>query len=277
LHGVLWRTVVDPVGGNSESERRTIPVVDPVLDVAPDQGPYFRDAVRQRSELAHRYLRDWNNESMHTFDVLGKMSQFSSLWRIFTCGHLEQLLNVEYPSSNLPFQIRTQVRDVADINALLELDFTFVGVVYRDTLDDRIPRVFRNPTPFDTQAYAQIRMFVPRRRLVHVPPSNPPPSGGTIGGIPGEPLPLPGPPGAPPPSAPSEPDELWMTVRQTRSWHEEQWDLLNQNWSLQLVPATSGSILEILSTSPGMDSMPTYTLPNMNGLSEADLQWLSHH
>ena len=48
---------------------------------------------------------EWNAELLSGFDQLAKMSQFAGLWRSFTCGYLEHLLNVEYPQSNLPMVI----------------------------------------------------------------------------------------------------------------------------------------------------------------------------
>lgn len=279
LHGVLWRTVVDPVGGESEVERRTLPVVDPLLNGVPWNETYFLDAVRQRHDLARRYLNDWNNESMEVFDRYGKMSQYSNLWRIFTCGQLEHLLNIEYPQSNLPYQIRTKLQDITDSTQHLELDFTFVGVVYRETLSDKIPRVFRNPIAFDSQAYAEIRMFVPRRRLIRVRPGTSEAGTSPIGGIPGTPTSFQSRPQPTDQTEPPDPDEddLRITVRQSVGWNPEHWDLLNQHWGMQLVPATSPSILGILSKQPAINNLPAYNLPDLSGLSEVDLQWLSHH
>ena len=64
----------------------------------------------QRELLSHHYLDQWNRRCLVFFDYYAKMSQFSSLWRNFTCGQLEHLLNVSIRTSNLPFQIR-QRRD----------------------------------------------------------------------------------------------------------------------------------------------------------------------
>jgi hypothetical protein len=163
------------------------------------------------------------------------------------------------------------------VNQHLELDFTFVGVAYRRTLSDRIPRVFRNPVPFTSQAYSQIRLFVPRRRLVYVEPGRRSAPGGSLGGIPGENVPLPGPAGAPPPPSPPSQGQTRIVVRQSDRWHPDDWDLLNQNWNLQLVPAMSPSILPILGRQPPLGNLPSYTLPDTSTLQETDLRWLSHH
>lgn len=325
VRGVLWRTAADPVGGVSEYERRTLPVVDPVMDRVPRQEQYVEDARRQRSELAHEYLRRWNNESMQAFDDYGRLSQFAQLWRIFTCGQLERLLVYEYPDTNLPFQIRHKLNDVYDVNGHLEQDFMFVGVVYRDKIDDRIPGIYRNPIENSSTAYAQLMMFVPHPRLVKqwLDPTAATAPGGpadTGGGIPGEQIPIPVPgllgprlaggsrlAGGPPqhrgrteaawqtspgggdsqgdstespddsPGA-DDGDELpWTVRRQSGQWFPTGWDLVTQNWTVQLAPATSGSIPEILSLQPYVNDMPAFELPDLTPLTSEDLQWLSHH
>lgn len=322
LRGVLWRTVADPVGGTREYERRTLPVVDPVMDLVPNQEVYRKDARQQRSELAHEYLRRWNRESLQAFDDYGKMSQFANLWRIFTCGQLRRLLVEEYPDTNLPFQIRHKLNDVADVNGHLEQDFMFVGVVYRDKIDDRIPGIYQNPIENTSTAYAQLMMFVPRARLVKqwLDPT----AGGaqgrpsdTGGGVPGQQIPIPvpalrglqgvpGPQRIPGPqtaawqTSPSngdpagdshddpddspgngdrdDEDELpWIVRRQSGQWFPSSWDLITQNWTVQLTPATSGSIPEILSLQPYVNHMSAFELPDLTPLTSEDLQWLSHH
>ena len=101
MFGVLWRTDARPVGGGAESsyspDDRTLPVVDPELDSVANQDQYVQTAVAQRRTLSHRYLDQWNAELLSGFDQVAKMSQFAGLWRSFTCGYLEHLLNVEYP------------------------------------------------------------------------------------------------------------------------------------------------------------------------------------
>ena len=282
LRAVLWRTGVDPVGGMSELERRTLPVVDPVMDETFDQAEYMADARDQRERLAHRYLRDWNNESLHAFDVLGKMSQFSKLWRIFTCGQLKRLLEVEYPDTNMPFQIRDGISDIYNVNEHLETDFMFVGVVYRKQMADRVPGVFRNPIATDTQAYSEIMLFVPRRRLIKVYPGGGRRGGsGTLGGVPGDPITLPGPPTPDTPPPPAAPDEAqnqeWVVVRQSGRWYPEGWDLITQNWTTQLVPATTETIPAILSTPPYVNGVEDFENPELFSLTAEDLRWLSHH
>jgi hypothetical protein len=310
LRGVLWRTMADPVGGISEDERRTLPVVDPVLDMEPDIEVYAKIAERERHRLSHTYLNQWNDDSLQVFDVLGKMSRFSSFWRIYTCGQLEKLLK-EYPNTNLPFQIRHRVApfdplrepsdifiefEIDEINPHLERDFTFVGVVYGDQYRETAPGVFRNPSAGDDLAYAQVMVFVPRRRLIKVYPNRNnngegrPPS---FGGVPGQSGFLPSaPPVAggstpPPPAAPgiedpqNESDEPeWRIGRQSAAYFPDgigQWHLLNQNWIVQTVPATTTRLPRILSTVPYVNGVTDVTPPDLSALDERDLPWLSHH
>lgn len=283
VHGVLWRTMVDPVGGNGESQRRTLPVVDPVLDSEPDQPKFFQFAVDQRRVYANRYLADWNNEQLANFDLYGKLSQFSNLWRIFTCGQLRKLLEQEYPDRNLLMQIRKLPREFCcqpDVNALVEQDFMFVGVVYQPKRADFVPGLFRNPLASDGQAFSQIMMYVPRRRLVHnalYPP-----------GGPSRPVVAQGRPPYQPPWALCW-TEQDLVRRQSGGYfpdHRSQgrapawqdaWSLTAQNWSMQLVPATNAGIPAILSTQPTVGNVRGLQLPNLRNMQPGDLDWVSHH
>ncbi len=250
-HGVLWRTMVDPVGGDSESQRRTLPVVDPVYDSVPEQETYVDTARSQRESFSKRYLNDWNNERLERFDEEGKMSQFANLWRIFTCGHLEQLLEEEYPDSNLPYVIRYDEKQMDDIQQNLESDYTFVGVVYREKISNRIPGIFSNPVVADTQAFCETRMFVPTRRLLH--PHY------------------------------RRPEGIYLEDGYYLEWYIPRegvpigWDLFNQNWTTQIVPATSGSIPQILSTSPKLPNVDSIKLPDLRGLDADQFRQLNHH
>ncbi|MEY4176539.1 MAG: hypothetical protein RLY70_113 [Planctomycetota bacterium] len=280
LYGGLWRTIVDPVGGMEESTRRSLPVIDP-SPAATDMGgspalrqDYFTAAVEQREDLAHRYLREWNSESLTVFDQHAPMSQFANLWRGFSCGHLKHLLEVEYPNRNLPFQIRDRAEGPGSQNDYLEQDFMFVGVVYQPRSSDWMPGVFHNPAGFDRQAFAQVSLFVPRRRLVRVIPGQNVPSPSSMGGVPGgviitPPAPLPQPP---PPGMPA-----WVVVRQSGDWHPDGWNLVTQNWNAQLVPATAGAIGQILSSVPYASNMPIASPANWLSLSSDDLGNLTHH
>jgi len=297
LHAVVWRTMVDPVGGGREGDRRTLPVVDPLLDNEPNQQQYFETALTQRNRLAYCYLRDWNNEMMQVFDTQAKMSQFGNLWRVFTCGQLRRLLEEEYPDTNLPFVIRDALRDIHNVNAHLERDFMFVGTVYRKKPENYMPGVFRNTVAADNEAYAQLMLFVPRRRLVWWNNNRHSPVGEAVdkGGVPGHVTELPRPPGDDPEPPGGGQSGEWYVTRQdyVRRWdeinerwvyvlasdrHSETWDLLNQNWTVQLVPGTTLHLAEILSRAPsGSSGQDKFHPPNVGTLDEEQMFWLSNH
>ena len=264
LQAEMWRTLVDPVGGMSEDALRTVPVVDPVLneDSAAD-GSDFAIAVEQRRRLAHHYLNDWNNRSMEAFDHHAKMSRFSSMWRGFTCGQLEKLLNVEYPDRNLLHVIRTRVDEMADTTAALDQEFTFVGVVYGPHVREVSPGLFRNPVKANAVAFAQVMVFIPRPRLVRVwyrndepKPQQRGPLSVELGGVPGQDVNLPLGPAPPPPRQPAadDPEWDWSVVREHTPTH---WNLLNQYWTVKLVPATTLNIAAILQGQPPSSESPT--------------------
>jgi hypothetical protein len=161
ISGVLWRTIVDPVGGDGELARTTLPVVDPQVDWT------IMDAARSsRDAMARHYLRRWNSVLMRRFDTEGKMSQFGALWRGFTCGQLEQLL-AEHEFDNLPMVIREQPPGIGNgRNLWLDQDYMFVGVTYRRKMPAIMPRVFTDSLAADNQAFAQGTLFLPRGRIV---------------------------------------------------------------------------------------------------------------
>ena len=153
----------------------------------------------------------------------------------------------------------------------------FVGVVYREQLASKVPGVFRNPIDTDTQTYAQIMVFVPRRRLQKIYPGRGNPDE-TFGGIPGERIPR-TPPPAPTPPPPEDPDAPvpWTIGYQSRRWYPHDWNLVNQNWTMQLVPATTPTIPAILSTPPEINGVTGIDTPDLLSLSDEDFRWLSHH
>lgn len=272
--GVLWRTNGDRVAVGGASAR-VLPVIDPVRDAHPDSLAYLATAQEQRFELAHRYLRGWNMGSLPVFDYQAKMSQFGSLWRMFTGGHLQRLLNEEYPYSNLPFQIETPPVAAAGRNFVLERDYMFVGVVYCRPQPAEMPVLFRRPMSGDLQAYAQAMVFVPTRRIVKswiLPGTPPPPEELANSGVPGEGLAV-----SRGQSPPWSSRRVPVVIRQSAALHPDQWTLISQNWTAQLVPATSRHILRILSEPPQTDGEVANAVADLTALTEHDLMWLSNH
>lgn len=278
MAGVLWRTTGDVVGGSSEESARTLPAVDPTLDQEPDQDRYFRTARAQRRTLAHRYLAEWNNASLRAFDKEAKMSQFNSFWRSFTCGQLEKLL-AEYPDRNLPQVIKRPSSYGLSTNDYLEQRFMYVSVIYRSQLKEMLPGLFNNPIDSDAQAYAQVMIFVPEPRLIKKQgtrcdrPSRPELN---IGGVPGEFISFPNTDDV----DPLDEDETEFVV--CRQGRPRSWDLLNQNWTCQLAPATTEGLPAILQSDPrGLSPMiniqQNLKLPNLAGVDGKMLRRLSTH
>ncbi len=272
LRACLWHTFSDPVGGTSEMLRSTLPVVNPVGSSELNMRNYFDRAKANRDRLAQSYLHQWNNAVLVHFDRYGKMSQFSNLWRIFTRGELDSLLDREYAASNMPHVLRSRQPDTVE----LEEDYMFVGVVYRPKRGDVMPGVFQNPIESDTTAFAEISLFVPQPRLVwhHHTDRNDNPSGPSGGGIPGYSNPFP----SPDPVEPTPPGESWWRVGyQSSSWYGGAWSLFNQNWSAQLTPATAEQLHFILSSNPYIYDDFEVDLPQLGGLDTNDIRWINHH
>lgn len=284
---ILWRMSAQPVGYPDESQPliRTLPVVDPSplardFSAVPNGVDYFQLATLQRQELAKHYLELWTRDKLLLFDREAQMSRFSHLWRIFTCAELDYLLNEEYPQTNLPMMIRltdlgtdweTLRRNgsAEDVNRNLERDFQFLGMVYRDHRRESGPGLFKNPLAKNSDAitFTQISLFLPR-------PSRYLSTGGGGGGEVG----LGGtfgfsggidsasPPNAQGPVAPE--NERWPRENWPRHW-----DLLNQNWTVKIVPATAPSIPTILETPPG-ENIRT---PNLAGARIEHLNRVNTH
>jgi hypothetical protein len=278
--GALWRANGQLVGGDYELADPSLPVVDPELGAEPNQSHYQELARQQRERLARAYLADWNNQTLAFFDAYGKMSQFGALWRSYTCGHLRKLLEEEYPDRNLPFQIRTTEDDLLTPDArnqhLLQY-FTFVGVVYWKKIPVLAPGLFNDPIEGDVTAFAEVRVYVPRRRLVWLYSSY---AGGwsptPIGGVPGE-----------FPTLPNEtpPDVIgggggsggyWFVGREPVP---DDWTLLCQRWTCQLAPADAPALATILQTVPPLPEFAEreIVLPSLGSAGVEEIMTVSPH
>ncbi len=278
MYGVLWRTDGRPLGGGNEAsyspDDRTLPAVDPELDSLPNQGDYVRQARIDRSRLAHKYLADWNNQMLSGFDQEAKMSQFANLWRSFTCGYLEELLNVEYPRTNLPMMILDNPADASNPTSELQQRYTFIAVTYWKKLPEMMPGLFHNPMEADAQAFAEVHVFIPRKRLEFVRPQQQTSSRTSLGGVPGE-IAYVGSSGGSQSSS-SNGTSQWEVGR---VGGPSIWNLWNQSWDCQLAPVTAPTLATILQTDPqlsGFDAQ-NYTLPNLGGLTSDDIQQISPH
>ena len=275
---VLWHpSGMRPVAGGGGMVDRVLPVVDPVLDSGLG-GNYLQIARTKREQRARRYLNQLNEQAMWVFDHPAQMSQFNTLWRGYTCGHMMKLLNEEYPFNNLPHLIRTTEREVLDNApqqaALLDESFTVIAVVYAEQVPEMLPGLFVNPIEGDAQTFAQVRLFVPWRRLRYWSHTE----GGSSD-----------------PSTPFDPGsssggsvvrwtvgrEHWRTLTDTGTPslpdRRNAWDLFNQSWAVQLVPATHDNLAAILQMSPSqVPELAGIKLPNL-GLSSQEIRRISTH
>ena len=281
--GVLWRADAEPLGSSSENVYRTLAAVDPVNDQTSGPTNYLQVAQQQRSNLATQYLNLWNNQTLTAFDTQAKMCQFSNLWRSFTCGYLNQLLNVEYPQTNLPMVILTPPDpsggDLDQNQPYLDQHFNFVGVAYWKKLPELLPGLYRNPMDNDALAYAQVRVYIPRPRLIWMSAGG---GGGggssgiSIGGVPGDIVTLPGSSSPPVPGSGGQQGVTWFVGREGVP---SDWSLIDQRWSVALVPATLSNLPTILQTVPPIADFANQNLqlPNLGGLQSQDIQTISPH
>lgn len=272
---------------------------------------YAERAAEARERFAKTYLCEWTCDRLRFFPVEGKMSNFFELWRAYTCGQLEKLLHTEYPQSNLPHILRPTDAGLnpiefvetapaptscdcrvnvsrtlvtlgpQDMNAYLDRNFMFVGIVYRPKFTETSPKFFRNPLDADPQTFAQISLFTPRARWNPFPPPVPGQtgSGGSIGGGFGVDVTVGGAGGGinPFPSPPAGNSGQWFS-----DGSPFRWDLWNQNWCIQLVPATTNSLAGLLTTAPPAGVVNTsqpvaVKVPNFGGASSLDLRHVNNH
>jgi hypothetical protein len=143
---------------------------------------------------------------------------------------------------NFPHVLRPRVLGV-QTGEWLNLDYTFVGVAYRKKVQPLLPGLFSTLPPPDNQAFAEGFLFVPRRRPV----------------------------------------DIWYN-----QWgpyfiynnYPRHWDLWNENWTFQLVPALSASIPTILQTAPDTPQAAaagSMQLPALNGLDTEDFRRMTTH
>jgi hypothetical protein len=291
--GVLWRATVQPVGYPDEEHplTRTLPIVDAdptATDYYNLENPqrYLNTAVEQRRRLAKRYLDMWNFDKLNLFFTEARLSNYGPLWRMATCAQLERLLTFEYPFTNLPMVLRESDsafggnglggESTATISReRLEREFQFVSIVYRAHLPEFAPGLFQNPlnAESDALAFAQVSLFIPRpRRYLTILGQGGTVQPASIGGTFGIDIQTQLPPQPADPDQSHNPeDERWPS----ENW-PTRWDLLNQNWTVQLVPATVGTLPQLLQTPPPSEEQP-FRLPNLQGLTNRDLKRINTH
>ena len=290
---VVWRSLGSPIDGPDEAVLRSVPVVDPVLDPTEDPEREWAEARGTRDALARIYLTEWNDESLRAFDRYGRMSRFADLWRSFTCGQLERLIE-ENRDRNLPLRMRRPGEVLVADLAPEERDFAFVAVVYAAPLTDRVPRIFSNPMVADQIAFAQTHVFVSRARLRSSPilhlfdGSFRLVEDRHLGGMPRD-FAFDQPLGAAVRSARAD-QAIYDQFDRTEGIHEYanwRWgvrregshaaDAFSQNWRTQLVPATATRLNLILGSVPAIDDRSEVVPPALIEMVPADLHRLTHH
>lgn len=257
MGALMWRTDGLPFDYPTVHGLAQLPASDPVWDTTEYANEYFNEALQQRRSLSFYYLGRLNNTMLEKFDAyrldpsdttfgVAKMSQFGNLWRGFTRGYLTELLD-EYPDRNLPYQIRKDPLQETNTNQFIENDYTFVGVAYWTAMDEHMPGLFRNPLDSDSVGFAQSQLYIPQRKIYE---------------------------DLFPPVYWNSELQQWVEIRFFRGGGPTHWDLLNQNWSHKLVPATHESILEIIQTNPPSLSFET---PNMGGITVDQFRRLNSH
>lgn len=271
--GVLWRTNAMPVDNpEAEAERRLLPVIDPVLDTIPEQEDYRMKSLEQRRKQAFRYLSEWNDVTLRAFDSEAKMSQFADLWRGYSRGQLDALLD-EYPNANLLHMIREH-EDSFLQNAGLQRDYMFVGVAYAEQVPQILPGLFRHPTQSSALCFTQVMLFVPQRRLIWIYRNQQGDSVENFGEVPGDIIEFDARQYPQPPSDDEEPER-----RVGRENTPTQWNLLNQNWTIQLMPARATRLPDILQSQPQVPGFPGDWIrpPEFPGITADDLRRVNTH
>ena len=259
--GVLWRTSVLPVGiaDETDPQTRTLPIVDP----DPSQGDFYRmpngqayldRSVSTRNRLARQYLNQWLDDrnlmrGLGFFGDEAKMSTMQALYRITTCAYLNELLNNEYPTTNVPMMLRGDLGSLVVDNQLLDHDYTYVGIAYRAHVNEMAPKMYANPIDQSADAitFAQVSLFAPRFMYRCCGWYRP-----------------------------------WTDYHgyvhwglHTNGWPGS-WNLFNQNWMVKLSPATTPTLPSILQSNPGGYASAA-RLPNLGGATISEIDAVNTH
>lgn len=185
---------------------------------------------------------------------------------------LDKVLD-EFPVTNLPFQIRKLEPpfDPANpnvapgtYNSQLERNYIFTGVAYWKKMREFAPCVFNMPMASDAVAYAEVHVFIPKRRLVwqwNIP------GGNGISTYFGPVTENTSPPGVP----------YWSVNRQYDYYFATDWSLLSQNWACQLAPATQRSLNAVLQSVPQTAEFEGVNAPALGNLDSVEIEKISPH
>ncbi|WP_197453776.1 pilus assembly protein TadG-related protein [Caulifigura coniformis] len=241
--GVLWLSRGAAVGVADELDpaERTLPVIDPGSDGSdwarlPDIGDRQALAVVRRLETATEALRVLHDQ------LPASRRQDSSLLGDAT-RYLVRLLEVDFPTTNLPLLLRSQTgAAAAPESAPLEDDFAVIATVHRVFDREHGSKLFVNPIAnrADAVTFAQAEFFLPRPRYRCCPWRLETPGG---------------------------------VVDNTDPWPRD-WDSFNQTWSVRLVPADETAALTILQTQPPGSGLRPLSL---EGVTPLDVERINTH
>jgi hypothetical protein len=269
---ILYTNSAIPGRSRDEADpyERIVPALDPSFEGpdfsslnGSDAGIYQAAASRRRRELAVRYLADWNSDrdfDLGPFEkeqlseggrVSAKMSQFVNLWRGFTCAKLNQLLDVEFPRTNLPHMLRAAAPGATQQQYLTH-DFTFSGIMYNRQRKQTMPGMYRVATDGDAIAFAQVSLFVPRPRYQSLSP-------------------------CPIWTCPSYDwwEKLSCGSPCLDRWPTE-WTLFNQNWAAKLIPTSPQTTLDMLRMNP-QDIAPGVKPQQIGSMTVDDIKAVNTH
>jgi hypothetical protein len=240
--GVLWLERGAAVRENDERDpaTRTLPVIDPNADGADaarltDLGDRQAIAAVRRLETATEALRQLHSQLPAT------RQQDATLLADAT-RFLNHLLEVEFPTTNLPIILRSMT-GATDGESLTD-DHSVLATVHRAFDREHGPRLFRNPLAArsDAMTFAQAEFFLPRARYRCCPWTLETPAG---------------------------------AVSQRDPW-PDQWDSLNQTWSARLIPTNETAAAIILQTPPPGSASGLRPL-RLDGVTPVDIERVNTH
>lgn len=265
--GALWKSNAILVGQPDEADplQRSLPVIDPSplhedFNTIPNANLYLERAIEERKMWATYYWERWTWKKAQKFGQNANLLQVGDSNDSTTSeNYLEEILD-EYPKSNLPMLLRgtetgislSEIYEQGNVTATnqhLEKNYQFVSAVYRKHIDERAPGVFKNKLKphSDAMTFAQVTLFAPAPRYRERPHQTNTNS--------------------------NQQTSEWISEGDPKIGWPIDWDSWNQNWSIQLAPATLSTLPKVLGASPGKSVTPT----NLGDLTIHDLKQINTH
>ena len=221
----------------------------PVEDLEQIPSPRMIEAVQWRDRMARQCLGSWIAELQRALDA--RQLRMPSGLTTRAWSRLNELLETHFPNANIPALIGAMGAD--------PLQFQFVGFAYGPHVSEVAPRMYRNPvrTNADAVVFAEARVFVPRSRYRWWTGRYVRDDGALVESL-GWITRITTPEGT-------------VTESDNRDGWPQAWDTFNQNWTAQLVPATSRKIPAFLS------SGQAGRVPNLGATAAEQFQLLNTH